>query len=75
LKETGARPELLPLTADVNVGPKFGIGFCLPKYLTRYGSSVTLAKKNVTGQVHYRIALAPSKIDVRDLAGFIPQIK
>ena len=59
----------------MNAGPQFRIFFRLPKYLSRNGSRIAFTKKDVSGKIHYRIALAPAEINVRDLTRTVADIQ
>ncbi len=59
------------LSADVNVRTKFRIVFGLPQNFAGYRRGIAFAEKNISNQISYRIAFAPTEINVRDFFRFI----
>ena len=59
------------LASNMHIRPPLRILFGLTKYLARDRSRVTFPEQNISCKVDYRIALAPTKVDVRYLSGIV----
>ena len=71
----GGTPAVPSLPTDVNYRTALGILLRLSQHLVRDRRCITFAKGNVLHQVREWIAFTPTKINVRQFAGFVSQKK
>src|ERR1043165_2740664 len=62
-------------SADMHNGSALRVFFGLPEHFARHGRGVAFTEDDVTEQILQRVALAPTEIDVRHLAGRVAQME